>query len=127
MLWCYYSAMQREIVFYKTTNNKCPVEDFLGSLPPKAVQKVAWVLRLLVQLDRVPAQYFCKMERTDDIWECRIKLGSDIYRIFAFWDSHQIILTHGLVKKTQKTPQREIEKAEKYKKNYWQSKEIDKG
>ena len=76
--------MQRQIIFYTTINNKCPVDDFLSSLSSRASQKVAWVLRLLVQLDRVPAQYFCKMEGADDIWECRIKLGSDIYRIFAF-------------------------------------------
>lgn len=114
--------MKKEIIFYKTANNKCPVEDFLNYLTPKATQKIAWILRLLVQLDRVPAQYFCKMEGSDNIWECRIKLGSDIYRIFAFWDGHRIILTHGLVKKTQKTPQKEIEKAEEYKKEYWQRK-----
>jgi phage-related protein len=62
------------------------------------------------------------MEGTDDLWECRIKLGSNIYRIFAFWDGHQIVLTHGIVKKTQKTPLKEIEKAEAYKRDYWQSK-----
>lgn len=118
--------MQREIVFYKTTNDRCPVEDFLASLSPKAAQKVTWVLRLLIRLDRIPSQYFCKMEGTDDIWECRIKLGSNIYRIFAFWDGHQIVLTHGFVKKTQKTPPNEIEKAEAYKQDYWQRKGIDK-
>ena len=119
--------MQREVIFYKTANNKCLVEDFLSSLSAKAVQKVAWALRLLVRLERVPSQYFCKMEGTDNIWECRIKLGSDIYRIFAFWDGHQIVLTHGIVKKTQKTPPKEIQKAEDYKNDYWQRKELDKG
>ena len=118
--------MQREILFYKTANDKCPVEEFLDTLTAKAVQKVAWVLRLLVQLERVPSQYFCKMEGTDDIWECRIKFGSDIYRIYAFWDANQIILTHGFIKKSQKAPHREMEKAEEYKKDYWQRKRIDK-
>ena len=114
--------MQREVIFYRTAANKCPVDDFLISLTYKAAQKVAWVIRLLVQLERIPAHYFCKMEGTDDVWECRIKLGSDIYRIFAFWDGNKIILTHGLIKKTQKTPHREIERAEAYKKEYWQHK-----
>ena len=117
--------MQRKITFYRTANNKCPVEDFLSSLPAKVVQKIAWVLRLIVQLERVPVLYLCKMEDTDDIWECRIKLGSNIYRIFAFWDGHEIILTHGLIKKSQKTPQGEIKRAEQYKKEYWQKKGID--
>ena len=114
--------MERKITFYRMANGQCPVEDFLTTISSKAAQKVVWVLLLLVQLERVPAQYFCKMEGTDDIWECRIKLGSDIYRIFAFWDSNEIILTHGFIKKSQKTPQREIEKAQGYKKDYWRSK-----
>ncbi len=117
--------MQRKIIFYKIANDRCPVEDFLIMIPSKAAQKVAWVLRLLVQLERVPGQYFCKMEGTDDIWECRIKQGSDIYRIFAFWDANEIILTHGFIKKSQKTPRREIERAQEFKKDYWRSKGID--
>ena len=104
--------MERKITFYRMANGQCPVEDFLTMISSKAAQKVAWVLRLLVQLERVPAQYFCKMEGADDIWECRIKLGSDIYRVFAFWDGNEIILTHGFIKKSQKTPQRDIERAQ---------------
>jgi len=120
--------MQRKVIFYRTANNKCPVEEFLASLSSKAAQKVTWVLRILVRLERVPSQYFCKMEGTDDIWECRIKLGSNIYRIFAFWDRHLVVLTHGIIKKTQKTPQKEIEKAESYKRDYLQRvKGLDKG
>jgi len=90
-------------------------------LPSKATQKILWVLKLLEDLDRVPAQYFTKMSGTEDIWECRIKLGSNIYRIFAFWDGDKIILTHGFIKKTQKIPPQEIEKAENYKKDYFHS------
>ena len=112
--------MGRTVIFYRTSNNKCLVEEFLDTLPSKAAQKVLWVLKLLEDLDRIPAQYFAKMSGTEDIWECRIKLGSNIYRIFAFWDRNKIILTHGFIKKTQKTPPQEIEKAENYKKNYFQ-------
>lgn len=115
--------MNREILFYWTVNQKCPVEDFLDSLPSKAAQKVTWVLGLLEDLEIIPAQYFTKMPGTDDIWECRAKLGSNIYRIFAFWDGNKIILTHGFIKKTRKTPANEIEKAENYKKDYSQRKE----
>ncbi len=118
--------MARVIIFYKTSQGKCPVEDFLSSLSPKVVQKIAWVLRLLVQLERVPSQYFCKMDGTDDLWECRIKFGSDIYRLFAFWNGNQIVLTHGLIKKSQKTPPREIQRAEECKKE-WLSRKLDKG
>jgi len=108
----------RKVIFYRTTNGKCPVEEFLDSLPGKAAQKVVWVVKLLEDLDVIPAIYFSKMSGTDNIWECRIKQGSNIYRIFAFWKGNEIILTHGFIKKTQKTPSNEIEKAENYKKDY---------
>jgi len=75
-------------------------------------------LKLLEDLEVIPAHYFSKLSGTDDIWECRIKQGSNTYRIFSFWEGNQIILTHGFIKKTQKTPQNEIEKAENYKKDY---------
>ncbi len=106
----------REIIFYRTVNNRCLVEEFLDSLPGKVAQKTVWVLKLLEDLEVIPAHYFSKLSGTDDIWECRIKQGSNIYRIFAFWKGNQIILTHGFIKKTQKTPQNEIEKSENYKK-----------
>ena len=109
----------RKVIFYKTANGKCPVEEFLDSLPGKVVQKVVWVLKLLEDLEFIPAIYFSKMSGTDDIWECRIKQGSNIYRIFAFWKGNEIVLTHGFIKKTQKTPRGEIEKAENYKKEYF--------
>ncbi len=107
-------------MFYRTTTHKCPVEEFLNALPAKVAQKVTWVLRLVEDLDMVPSKYFTKMPGTDDIWECRIKLGSNIYRIFAFWDTNKVVLTHGLVKKTQKTPANEIARAENYKKDYFE-------
>lgn len=92
----------------------------MDSLSAKTAQKAVWVLNLLEDLEVIPAHYFSKMSGTKDIWECRISHGANIYRIFAFWDENKIILTHGFVKKTQKTPLKEIEKAENYKKDYFQ-------
>lgn len=114
--------MNREILFYRTAAQRCPVEEFLDSLPPKVAKKVTWVLTLLEDLNVIPAQYFAKMPGTDDLWECRVKFGSNIYRIFAFWDGNKIVLTHGFIKKTQKTPGNEIEKSEAYKRDYFQRK-----
>ena len=108
----------RKVIFYRTANEKCPVEEFLDLLPGKAAQKTLWVLKILEDLPVIPAIYFSKMSGADEIWECRIKQGSNIYRIFAFWKGNEIILTHGFIKKTQKTPRNEIEKAENYKKDY---------
>ncbi len=110
--------MNRKVIFYRTNDGKCPVEDFLDSLPGKVAQKVTWVLQILETYDILPAIYFKKLSNSD-IWECRIQFGSNIYRIFCFYDIGSIIiLTHGIIKKSQKTPKKEIEKAEYYKKDY---------
>ena len=94
------------------------VEDFLDSLPGKVAQKIVWVLNLVEDLERLPAQYFCKLVDTDNIWEFRVKWGSNIYRVFAFMDGNKVVVTNGFIKKTQKSPAHEIEKAKNYKKDY---------
>ena len=63
------------------------------------------------------------MENSDGIFEIRVEVGSDIYRVFSFFDKGQlIILVNGFQKKTQKTPKKEIELAEKLKKQYFDEK-----
>jgi phage-related protein len=111
----------REIIFYRTESGKCPVEEFLDSLHSKEAQKVTWVLRLIEELPRIPSQYFKKLINTDDIWEVRVVLGKNIFRILGFWDgSRLIVLTHAFQKKTQKTPQQAIKIAEARKREYLQ-------
>lgn len=111
--------MKRHVEFYRTASGNCPVRDFLDSLSGKAAQKVIWTLTLLEELDALPAVFFKKLAGSDDIWEVRISCGSDSYRIFCFFSGNAVVvLTHGLVKKTQKTPAREIERAETYKHDY---------
>jgi phage-related protein len=117
--------MQRTVLFYKTIDGKCPVQEFLDSLSGKVAQKVLWTLNLLEDLEIIPSIYFKKLTGTEGIWECRIQYGSNIYRIFCFFDSHSVVvLTHGLVKKSQKTPQREIDKAESYRKDFLSRRKI---
>ena len=110
--------MKKEVLFYRKSSGECPVQMFLDSLPAKVVRKVIWVLSLAEDLDRVPVQYFCKLADTEDIWEFRIKLGSNIYRILGFWEEHRIVLTHGFMKKTQKISPQEIERAENYRRDH---------
>jgi phage-related protein len=111
--------MPREIVFYRTHDRRCPVEDFLGALDPKESQKVLWVLRLIGRIDRVPANHFKKLVGTDDIWECRISAQKGTYRLFGFFvQGNRFILTHGYSKKTQKIDSREIRRAETYRQEY---------
>ncbi len=112
-------TMVRIVKFYKTIDGHCPVQEFIESLSGKVAQKVTWTLSLLEELESLPSTYFKKLADTDGIWEVRISLGSDSYRIFCFFAGNSVvILTHGLVKKTQKTPPGEIDRAESYKQDF---------
>lgn len=110
--------MNRIVIFYRTIDGKCPVQEFLDSLSGKVAQKIVWVLRLLEDLDKVPSSYFKKLIGTEEIWECRIQFGSNAYRIFCFFIDNSVVLTHGFVKKSQRTPVQEIEKAEAYRRDF---------
>jgi phage-related protein len=86
-------------------------------------QKIVWVLGLLEELEFVPGPYFKKLSGTGEIWECRISFGSEAFRILCFFGGEpSIVLTHGFIKKTTKTPRNEIERAEAYKKDYLERK-----
>jgi len=111
--------VNRTVLFYRTIGGRCPVQEFLDSLPGKVAQKIVWVFRLLEDMDRVPASYFKKLAGTEDIWECRIQFGSNAYRIFCFFMNNSVVLTHGFVKKSQKTPAGEIERAEAYRRDFF--------
>jgi phage-related protein len=114
----YKAGMGLSVDFYKTSALKCPVVDFLDSLSGKVAQKITWVLRLIEEIDVVPIKYFKKLSPYD-IWEVRIDFSGNTYRILSFmYNEAQLILTHGFIKKTQKTPQNEIEKALTYKNEY---------
>ena len=105
-------------------DSSCPVRDFLESLSEKALQKVAWVLRLITELRRIPTTYLKKVKGSADIWESRIQLGSDTYRLFGFFDGGDlIVLTHGMRKKSRKTPKDEIRRAENLKREYFRRSE----
>jgi hypothetical protein len=90
----------RVIEFYQTLSGTRPVEDFLDSLSDQHSQKVAWVLRLVERLDRVPKQYLKKLVGTDQLWEIRVQAGGKNYRLLGFFDGAVLlILTSGFVKK----------------------------
>lgn len=111
--------MSRTVTFYKTVDGKCPIQDFLDSLPGRVAQKVTWVLSLLGDLDVVPSSYFKKLIGTEEVWECRIQFGSNACRKFCFFvDNSVVVLTHGFIKKSQKIPKSQIEKAETYRRDF---------
>ena len=90
--------MSRQIIFYRKENNDCPVEEFLDSVPENFQVKIISVTKL---------------------FEIRVEWQSNIYRFPCFFQKNKIVvLTHGFQKKTMKTPRKEIEKAENYRKDY---------
>lgn len=112
-----------EVNFYKLESGKNPVIEFFDSLNGKQVQKITWVLELFEEMSVVPKQYFKKLKNTDDIWEIRITFSGDIFRILGFFESNNnFVLTNGFIKKSQKTPQSEINLAEERKRNYFERK-----
>ena len=78
---------------------------------------------LIQELQQVPETYLKHLESTDGLYEIRIQLASDIFRIFCFFDEGKlVILANGFQKKTQKTPKQEIKKALKIMEEYHENK-----
>ena len=92
--------MNRKIIYYRTKKNKCHIKEFIDSQSPKVQQKILWTLKLLKELNFLKEPYFKKLTKID-LWECRIKFGSNIYRIFFFFDNgNVVVLTNDFRKKT---------------------------
>ncbi len=106
------------IDFYVKENGKIPVQEFLDSLQKKMLAKALREIKLLQENGRDLREPHVKYMK-DGVYELRVKAGSDISRIFYFFFSNEdIILTNGFIKKTPKTPQRELKKAFEYKDDY---------
>lgn len=94
--------------------------DFIRSLPEKAQKKVLYNMRR-VEGGEIDNELFKKLENSD-IWEFRTLFNGTCYRLFAFWDTSiqaLVVATHGILKKTQKTPPKEIAKAEMLRQLYF--------
>lgn len=106
----------REILYYKNY-----FIDFFMSLDNGAKKKVAYILDMLKTQERV-SEKFVKIIH-DGIYELRVEYEGNIYRaFFIFDDGNIVVLFNGFQKKTQKIPNREIEKALKLKNEYYASK-----
>lgn len=108
----------REVVTYKKY-----FEDFFREQPQKVKDKIIKVLDIVERIDRIPATYFKYIEGTNGLFEVRVQLGNNIFRIFCFFDGERlVVLLSGFQKKTQKTPMGEITKAIKLMKEYYNEK-----
>ena len=113
----------REISFYRTTSGHCPVEQFLDSLTARQSTKVTWTLRLIEELEFVPKQYFKKLVGTDDIWEVRVNVDGDTFRLLSFFDGPKLlVLNHAFAKQTRRIPRSDIRLAAQRKRDYFRRK-----
>lgn len=106
------------IEFYSKVNGEEPAREFILELEPKLQAKVLKIIDLLeVNGPQTRLPYSEYLE--DGIFEIRAKQSSDIARILYFFtEGRNIILTNGFIKKSQKTPKKEIELAKKYRADY---------
>jgi phage-related protein len=78
--------------------------------------KIIWTFELIEELPRVPETYLKHIENTEGLYEIRVQQGSDIFRIFCFFDQGQlVVIANCFQKKSQKTPKQQIEMALKIK------------
>ncbi len=112
-----------EEVQYFQTRFLEPANKFIERLDTKAIQKLLYIIDLAAQTN--DPKLFKKLR--DDIWEFRVRHGSNQIRLLAFWDKTEsqktlVIATHGFIKKVDKVPSNEIERAINIRNKYFQSK-----
>ena len=98
-------------------------EEFLKKLPYKVQDKIFKVIEAIETLERVPANFLKQITGIKGLYEARIQLGNNIWRVFCFFDHDQlVILINGFQKKTQTTPKKEMEKAKHLMNKYFKEK-----
>jgi len=98
--------------------------DFYNSQKQNVQDKIDFVIGLVRTLRIVPEKFLKHLEGTDGLYEMRIKVGNNIFRVFCFFDEgNLVILLGGFQKKSEKTPRKEIMNAEKIKDEYYHDKQ----
>lgn len=110
--------MIRKIIFYENH-----FIEFYKKQNKKVKGKIQYVFELIKQVNRVPEKFLKHLTGTNGLYEVRIEYESNIYRIFCCFDEGQlVVLFNAFQKKTEKTPQKEIDKAERLMKEYFDKK-----
>jgi len=108
----------RTIVAYKHY-----FEEFLVKQPYKVQNKIYKIFEIIEYQQFIPIKYLEHIKNTDGLYETKFSLGSDIWRVFCFFDEGRlVILLNGFQKKTQKTPKSEIAIALRLKEEYFEEK-----
>ncbi|RTY74277.1 type II toxin-antitoxin system RelE/ParE family toxin [Flavobacterium sp. LS1P28] len=110
--------MSRQIIFYENH-----FLDFYKIQEDKVKAKIKNILELVMQVDRVPEKFLKHLSGSDGVYEIRVEYQSNIYRIFCCFDKgNVVVLFNAFQKKTQKTPNSELEKAIRLRKEYFSTK-----
>jgi len=97
--------------------------NFLKKQPEKVQNKIYKVIEIIETFERIPETYLKQIKGAKGLYEARIRIGKNIWRVFCFFDKGQlVILLTGFQKKTQKTPKKEIKKAQKLMLEYFNEK-----
>lgn len=108
----------RKVVVYKSY-----FDDFFKAQTQRGKDKIIKVLDIIEQVERIPSTYLKYIEGTNGLFEVRVQLGNNIFRIFCFFDGNKfVVLLTGFQKKTQKTPRIEIQRAERLMNEYYEDK-----
>ena len=108
----------RELVFYRHY-----FQEFFDQQTEKVREKIDFVLFVLTHTDRVPEKFLKHIEGQKGLYEIRIEIASNIFRIFCSFDKGKmIVLFNGFQKKTQKTPKQQILLAIKLMQEYFDKK-----
>ncbi len=108
----------REVIVYKSY-----FDEFFKAQTQRVKDKIIKVLDIIEQVERIPSTYLKYIEGTNGLFEVRVQLGNNIFRIFCFFDGNKlVVLLTGFQKKTQKTPRIEIQRAERLMNEYYEDK-----
>ena len=111
---------QRTVVTYRNY-----FTDFYAAQNEKVQDKIAKTIEIIESIDRIPERYLKHLQ--NGLFEMRVQLGSNIFRVFCFFDGDRlVILLSGFQKKTQKTPKEELKRAMQLMKEYFKEKEAEK-
>lgn len=106
------------VKFYQKDDGTYPAEEFIRSLDLKMMVRLYGIIDILEEKGNLLREPYSKYLE-DGIFEIRAKIGTNITRVlYFFYHGREIILTNGFIKKTQKTPKKEIELAKKYRNDY---------
>ena len=97
---CLYCMGIRQLYFFKNY-----FETFYDKQTVKVQKKILWTFKVIQELDQIPETYLKHLKNTSGLYEIRVQVGNNIFRIFCFFDiDNLVVIGHGFQKKTQKTP-----------------------